>query len=713
MDISQIMKQKLFADRHKNINNKFSGFYRAVVVETNDPLCMNRIRFKCPEMHNYDIQPEECPWAVCALDSGGSQSGKMTTPIIGDHVWITFEKNSPYAPVWVGYATPTMTQDYPLPLVSTNTPTPLQTDGNLNKVKDYDENYLPKDGRPLIYGYQDRYGNMDVSSAVGYYPQEHEVKPPPIDSDPLSTSMLLIDKSKPVQNSPDKKYMLRATRYGHIYIMSDQGYSWHKASENDEFGEIRNSKVQDKQTNIDRYLYMQRLLNEDKPDTSIAGADQRRIETLSRYGHKIECRDVGWAQPGPSASKSRQDEYGVTTPTYLSRETIADHRWIKIRTKGGMLFQAYDKGFDPQNDNFIKRNLIDEVGDKTEKETEYWDGKDARFIRIVTRHGYKFVLDDRGTDSVQSENTPEMPGNGVLLKGRRFPGCVRGAIKRESGFYIEFNEKDELNQLAIGSPAGQSLEINDKYQYSILAAGLGGEWSSEHQGLKENEFIGKAVIEANPEANTHHLKLDLDNEYIRFKTRANKGPGAIFSATPSGVGAGEINQGLEARDSSLGDGPWVELVDCQSRGIFFSKKFQMGVWRASAQNSMYIIQDDSKKSIFLHNNETTGELEIYCANNIKIIAEQSVNIQAGNNINMSAGGSINLQARGSKFSVEDIVRTSTEFHAKDFKKQEGGNAVLNVYKTSNFQALEPSDRGKTYNGPFDAVPRSTIEKRLG
>jgi hypothetical protein len=64
------------------------------------------------------------------------------------------------------------------------------------------------------------------------------------------------------------------------------------------------------------------------------------------------------------------------------------------------------------------------------------------------------------------------------------------------------------------------------------------------------------------------LKIDYENEYIRLKTRAGGGQGPDKPSNPTGVEQSELNQGLEARDGSNGDGPWLELVDCQNRGMW-------------------------------------------------------------------------------------------------------------------------------------------------
>ena len=75
---------------------------------------------------------------------------------------------------------------------------------------------------------------------------------------------------------------------------------------------------------------------------------------------------------------------------------------------------------------------------------------------MITRHGFKFVLDDRGSDETKAEEDDVPHGNGLLIKGKR----KWGGKKR--GFGIEFNEKDEMNKLAIYTPKSKVFEMNDK-----------------------------------------------------------------------------------------------------------------------------------------------------------------------------------------------------------------------------------------------------------
>ncbi len=724
MDNIDVVWDKFFGDRSKPLPERFPGKYRSLVVETNDPLNMGRIRFKCPELHDDDLKPDECPWAVCALDVGGKRTARFVSPSIGDVVWITFEKNHPYGPIWDGYATPTRRKFYTYPQIHNISPIPVDENGIVDKRPvDYDRQYLPKDGRPMAHGWTDRYGNLDIHSSVGFYPIEHDVPPPEPDHDAVSNTKFLQRSEKPIVNDPDKKYMARITKYGHMLVMGDQGFHWKKE---EDLGEFKGDFKEDEKFEIKRWLYLQKLLNDNVPKAESDGGDQRKILLQSRYGTKLEIRDVGWAQKGPIMSKSRLDEY--EQPRILSKEENADYRWFKIRTKGGMLFQAYDKGFHPAKDKFIQRTLLQECGHRSENEKKHWgDKRDARWIRIVTRYGLKFVLDDRGSDEKEADKKDLPRGVGIMLKGRRTPAAKKDPKKGDPrGFLWEFNENDEANHTTWSSPLGQCMEINDRYQYTMIAAALGKGWVRKHQGLKENEFIRKPMMMKNPEFKTHHLKLDHDNEYIRFKTRGNRGVAPQDPANQSGVGSGELQQGFEARDGENGDGPWVEVVDCQRRGIWFSKTNQLGIWRAKKGRRMYQWFDDAEKKIVIYNNESSGKIEIYANQEVNLISTKDVNIRADGDILMKAAKAIKMQAGGVKLTLYGNISTNVSFNGPRVNAflcgafpgpgagcpNPGGDTVDRIDRPELPKSTQPKDRGKTYNGPFEECPENEVEHEI-
>jgi hypothetical protein len=219
-----------------------------------------------------------------------------------------------------------------------------------------------------------------------------------------------------------------------------------------------------------------------------------------------------------------------------------------------------------------------------------------------------------------------------------------------------------------------------------------------------------------PEKTSHHLKLDHDNEYIRFKTRANKGATADQPANPSGVGQSEINQGIEARDGTKGDGPWAELVDCQHRGMWFSKQSQLGIWRAKKGRQMYTWMDDINKKIVIYNNEAAGTIEIYANRRVNVITNDSINLRADKHIFIKAGGSIRMQAGGAKLTLfgSNLV-TNADYYGARLNAyvcgvfpgpgagcpNPGGASIQRIQRPQLPSSTEPQDRAKTYNKPYE------------
>lgn len=725
--------QKIWAKfskgRTENLFNRFNGWYRAVVVETNDPLQMYRVRVKCPELHDADLKPEECPWAERAPWMGGKNAGQWYHPIIGDIVWIVFEKNHPYNIVWVGFAMGTRRKRYPLESIYTESPLALKFDETADeKPDDFIEEYLPKDFRPMSNGIRDRYGSTDIMSSVGYYPIEHIQPPAQSGTDALSNQQSKFAAGKkPEVNNPDRKYLAKISKYGVYSIQSDIGYYWRKKPENegsDEFGEFSGDFDKDRTFEIKRYKYLTRLLNEDSPNSG--DKDQRRYEVRTRAGHKIELRDVGWAQAGggrvgcddAGETHSRDGEYD--DPRVLSKWKETDERWLKLRTKGGHLIQAMDMGFHPELDEFYKRKLIDEVGAVPDEEYDSdWVRRDARQIRIVTRHGFKFVLDDRGTDGIRADKLEKPRGNGWLLKTRRSWQTTPGDPR---GFAFEAIDKDELDTTRWYTPKSKIIELNDRKDYVMMCTDTKTEISREWRKLKENEFALKIAMTENPESDTYHLKLDKANRYLRLKTAAGHDNGRRpepESVSDAFVG---LNQGFEARDDLRGDGPWVELVDAEHRGFWFSRKNNLGVWRAKQDKEMYIAISDLDNVIIIRNN-ANGPIQIFSKADIEIISEQNIVMKAGKKISMKAGTTIDMESAGSghaqlsgdawTMDVPDNAPKHTGFlpgatPGGGAQSNTGGSSVIIDPQVRKVDKREPGDRGKTYNDGFGEVSEKIV-----
>lgn len=643
---------KFSQQRTKPLAQRFHGRYRAVVVETNDPLRIYRIRFKCPELHDADLKPEECPWAVPSSDMGNFRSGRWTHPCIGDLVFIEFEKNHPYGPIWSGHATPTRRKAYVYASLYGPTPVPVDEQSDLvTQPNDFNEPYLPKDQRPMSHGWSDRYGSLDITNSVGYFPAQHNVKPPPPDIDNLTSTAFAESQSKPVANSPDSKFMARLSKYGNLILQSDIGYTWQQDKSN---GEFVGDFAQDEQWEINRWAYWQRVLHEDAP----SGRDQRRILAMTRYGSRLEMRDVGWAH-------TREGEFD-TQKVISSGDR--DERWVKLRTKGGHLIEQIDIGFDEKDDEFVKRLIINEVAASTPLDREDKFGADARQIRIVTRTGRKFVLDDRFSDrtKAQDHGLPNtLIGLGWLLKGRATPGArcdYAGLSGDPRGYFFQANERPGKNHTVWGSPLGQLIEINDNDESIVVCSRLPS-LPMPCKFLDDNEFLNKSAFDLTPQKVTHHLILDLQREIVRLKSRAAHGQAPrcpVFGPAANG-----LQSGLEIHDAPI-DNPWVELVDHDHRGLWFSRKQKLGIWRARSGIDMYQWMHESDKVIVIRNGEN-GKVQIMCGGNVEIISRGNTSIQASKLITMKAPNGIHMQVGGARYRFgRNAFDTNVDVRCRDF-----------------------------------------------
>lgn len=718
-----------FNERTKNLFERFTGRHRALVVETNDPLNMYRIRFIIPEMHDLNLKdtPEKCPWAIPSPEFGAKRGGRWGYPCIGDIVFIEFENNHPYSPVYVGYASPTRRKYYALPSIYTQTPLPVDDKSLPGELpEDYQKDYLPLDGRPMSHGWQDRYGHLDIHDATGFFPQEHDVEPPPPELDPVTAfSDDVSDRSKrdpksefksavekPKQNTPDSKFMARITKYGQMLIQSDMGYLWKSddadgseaAKDTTSDGEFHGDFDKDEKFEIARWFYLQKLIHENHPKDW----DQRRLEFKNRYGSSLEFRDVGWNKTRPG---EYLDEARFISWDYKS-EHYADERWVKLRSKGGSFLEISDIGSDPENDEFIKRKLIDEVPSGPSDSTgnpmqsrKYIDNEneiisenqgDARFIRLVSRSGLKFVLDDCGSHTRKasdSGNNNALIGIGALIKGRRTPSSKcneedgpsqdnyppslsssrwqksdskKGQSGDPIGYFWQFDERPDHNSTTWGSPLGAAIEISDREQYITICSRLPS-LPTKWKYTSKHEFLEKHMVDFNVARDTHHIVIDHYKEAMLFKSRAGNGEGPQLGSKCTDyedpfVG---INQGLEIHDSPEDD-PWMELVDAEGRGLWFSKKESLSVWRSKDDKEIQIWIDDSENTIVVRNNEL-GKIQVYCRGNIEIIADQTIAVH-GHNVNIKATSAIDMQVGGAQYSfTQNGLYTNQGIHASEIR----------------------------------------------
>jgi hypothetical protein len=711
---------------------RYPGHYRALVVETNDPLNMHRIRFIMPEQHNFDLKdkPESCPWAVPAFPHGGKGAGAWYSPCIGDYVWIAFEKQHPYGPIWTGHAEPTRRRFYKLHALFHKSNVYVDEEGKPKDIDtiDWEDTYLSKDGRPYSQGLTDRYGNMFLMEMTGFYPKEHEKKASTAGSDVIKSTPQEYreQKEQPKKNNPDLKMMAMVSKYGHYFMIGDQGYDW--KSEFDGDFEADHDKEKSRTSNI------KKLLNENEPDSS--NKDQRRVEIRTSYGHKFELRDVGWsskkgwaAKSGKIESQSRPNDLFVDQKRQ-SLDDKLDERWIKLRTKGGMLLQFMDMGFNPKDDSFIKRSRVDEIGGKVDEEEDNWQDRDARQMRFITRWGVKFVLDDRGSDENQADTKESKHANGWLIKGRRKANWINflnnadneglksrvlsktsngspaytpkhGDIETELGFGVDVNEKNELNRMLLYTPMAKAIELNDRFGYVFLTTDMPKSISKPWMYKKENEFATAICMGCDdPESNTYSLKLDRSNTYNALST--------------------PLDQCWEARD---GFNPslegFMEARDMDNRALIMSKYLQLAALH-DPTILKYLVLDDKTAFILLHNSQ--NKIQIYSSADVEIKSAANIRLDSASDTTIKCSKFI-VNASGTEFVVDgqgfgsNNPMFAPESHAYHIGTMIGPGAGPNSPKSGTAPPITkektpnmiPAFRKNKSNGPYNDVSEEIIK----
>lgn len=683
---------KFLEERQKcaqGLFERYKGPMTGVVVDTNDPINMHRLRIKIPELHDWDMADRDVPWARPAPWMGGDIAGSWTNYVIGDILYVMYERNHPYHILYFGSADATRRARYVLDAVYIESPPVLDEEGQLDEVfaensfirlndgniaskksdgtkinvsLDYVENWLPHDRRPASTGLKTHYGHCFIMKEVGWNPKVHEKPATATGIDPL-TSAILDQGNTPDRNDPDAKYMAMHSKYGNYFIASDIGYEWWN-----EFQSDWDPDKLERKWERDRCNYYTKAFTEQW----YKNRDQRRIEMRTRYGHFVEMRDVGW-------SSARVNEYHwedspTIAPNKVSYPDVdgdlipVDHRWVKMRSKGGHMLQFYDKGMDAASDDFVLKKLADnEFGEFMDQECPssintpyglgFWhDRLDARFIRMATRYGFKLVMDDRGTDKKSAQAMVQPYGNGFMVKGRR-----EGRDGLDRGFGFEFNEKNKLNHLLMYSPKSKVVEMNDEYDYMMMSTDTFGDSSSAIHHISEsmkkrgdNEFTtkiamanldgmgeiderngsGSGAVRYHPEWHTFHSKLDKRNGYVRFKT----------SYTPG------IPAGVESRNGTIG-GNWTEMNDHQDRGLWFSQDSARSVWRSqtlhqppSAEPLLWQTLDESGSQILIINNGNVTQ--VYVANNLEFIAGNEIMFTCGTKFSINAPSGVHVNTGG-------------------------------------------------------------------
>ena len=605
-----------FGNRIEDLAKRFPGWHRAEVVETNDPLRGHRIRFRMPEMHNKSLSPEKCPWAAPDPAMGGKRSGFWPGVCIGDQVWINFEKGHPYGPIWSGAADPTRRKYYVLESIYGQTQLAVNEKGEpADTPDDYDKERLPKDERPMSTGFKDRYGNLSMMGAVGFFPKEHTEKPAPVGTDPVTEGAYKASKKPPEENKPDMKFMVNMSKYGNYVILADMGYKWKNEFDGD-FEE-------DEDFEIKRVKYIQKLLSENETD----GVDQRRIEHRTRFGHKFEMRDVGW-------KKSRPEEFDDQIElSDVEGKNEKEQVWIRQITKDGTYLRMWSKGADLEKNNFIKRLNKSDVGTKPYDEDQYGNGqKDCRGFFLCTPRQQIFSMDDAGSDPKDPQNKENPYPNGIFLGGWR-----------DNHFYgLEYNLKDELQRWMIYTSTGHGIEINQKWDYVAVTTKPAQTVSRKFEkpyGM--TPWSLKTFKGMNVEKTSYHLILDEKNKYVRLKTPKF--------------------QGVEARDGGGENGcggTWMEMRDADDRGMWFSKDNNFAIWRGKKKKKYICINDDTDYIIIRNG---LKNVQIFAQKDIEMIANGNIKIKTGGNFDVSAGGIINL--KGSEVKAGPTLRTQNLYMA--------------------------------------------------
>lgn len=82
-----------------------SGVYRARVEDNEDPLHIGRVKIRVPMLHGFEengVSKKNLPWASYCSNSGGYGYGSFLVPEVGEYVFVVFEDNDSYKPVYIG-----------------------------------------------------------------------------------------------------------------------------------------------------------------------------------------------------------------------------------------------------------------------------------------------------------------------------------------------------------------------------------------------------------------------------------------------------------------------------------------------------------------------------------------------------------------------------------------------------------------------------------
>ncbi len=80
----------------------FSGLWKAIVVDNQDPKNQSRAKIRIAGIHDDDIPNEDLPWAKVTVPTLGNLHGSVRIPAVPQPVWVMFEQGHAEYPVIMG-----------------------------------------------------------------------------------------------------------------------------------------------------------------------------------------------------------------------------------------------------------------------------------------------------------------------------------------------------------------------------------------------------------------------------------------------------------------------------------------------------------------------------------------------------------------------------------------------------------------------------------
>ena len=134
--------------------------------------------------------------------------------------------------------------------------------------------------------------------------------------------------------------------------------------------------------------------------------------------------------------------------------------------------------------------------------------------------------------------------------------------------------------------------------------------------------------------------------------------------------------------------------------------------------------DEKSHEIAIYNNG--GKIIVYSSKDIEFKSDGNIKMDAAGHISMKAGTVIKAQASGTKFTITKNIQTNTKILAEEVSAffpglAEGRGAGTPRPAGADADAIEvpekpsviePTDRGKSYNQPFEECPKIEVQHPL-